>query len=190
VPILEALLVSAAVVALAEFGDKTQLLALMLAARFRQPLPIIAGMFCATLGNHAVSGLAGTYFGSLLEGPWLRWILAISFLAIAVWTLFPDRYQDDEDSETRRWGAFLTTLGAFFLAEFGDKTQIATIGLAARYGQFVPVVAGTILGMMLVDIPTVLIGDRVAARLPLRAIRVAAAAMFAAIGVVTLVEQA
>ena len=181
---MEAFLVSAAVVALAEFGDKTQLLSLVLAARFRRPLPIIAGMLGATLANHAASGLAGTYFGALLQGPWMRWILAGSFLAIAVWTLFPDRYEQHQ--EVHRWGAFVTTLWAFFLAELGDKTQIATIGLAARFGQFVPVVAGTILGMMLVDVPTVLVGDRVAERLPLRAIRIAAAGLFAAIGLFTL----
>src|SRR5438874_13060204 len=141
-------------------------------------------MLFATLANHAASGLAGTFFGGLLNGPLLRRILGLSFLAIAVWALVPDRYQGS--GRLGRSGAFLTTLWAFFLAEFGDKTQIATIGLAARFGQFAPVVIGTTLGMMLVNIPTVLIGDRAAAKLPVRAIRISAAAVFAALGLLTL----
>lgn len=185
---MEAFLVSVAVVALAEFGDKTQLLSLVLAARFQRPVPIICGMLLATLGNHAAAGLAGAFFGSLLDGPALHWVLGLSFLAIAAWVLFPDRYLGGD--RLRGSGAFLTTLVAFFLAEFGDKTQIATIGLAARYEPLVLVIAGTIFGMMLVDIPTVLIGDRAASRLPVRAIRIAAAFGFAAIGVVTLLQEA
>jgi putative Ca2+/H+ antiporter (TMEM165/GDT1 family) len=183
---MEAFLISTAVVALAEFGDKTQVLSLILAARFRRPLPIIAGIFCATLANHSAAGLAGTVFGSMIEGPWLRWILGAAFLGVAVWALFPDRYQPG--SAIGRSGAFVTTLGAFFLAEFGDKTQIATIGLAARFGQLYPVVIGTTLGMMLADIPAVLVGDRLAERLPMRPIRLTAAAMFAILGVVTLLR--
>jgi putative Ca2+/H+ antiporter (TMEM165/GDT1 family) len=184
---LEAFLVSTAVVGLAEIGDKTQLLSLMLAARFQRPLPIILGILVATVANHAVAGLAGAYFGFLLDGPWLRRILAVSFLSVAVWALFPDRLESG-GSGIGRSGAFLTTLCAFFLAEIGDKTQIATIGLAARFEQFYPVVIGTTLGMMLANIPAVLVGDRAAGKLPLRAIRVTAAVVFAALGVLTLVR--
>jgi Ca2+/H+ antiporter, TMEM165/GDT1 family len=186
-PPVEAFLVSTVVVGLAEIGDKTQLLSLMLAARFQRPLPIIFGILFATIANHAVAGLAGTYFGALLGGPWLRWILAISFLSVAVWALFPDRLEGTGDAIGRS-GAFLTTLCAFFLAEIGDKTQIATISLAARFEQFYPVVIGTTLGMMVTNIPTVLIGDRAAGRLPVRAIRITAAAVFAALGVLTLIS--
>src|ERR1041385_7132273 len=182
---LEAFLISTAVVALAEIGDKTQLLSLLLAARFRRPMPIIVGIFIATLANHAAAGFAGTLFGRMLEGPWLRWTVGLSFLAVAVWALFPDKL--DERDPVRGSGVFLTTLVAFFLAEIGDKTQIATIGLAARFEQFYPVVLGTTLGMMLANIPAVLIGDRAAGRLPLRAIRIAAAILFAGLGLLTLV---
>ena len=182
---MEAFLVSTAVVGLAEIGDKTQILSLMLAARFQQPWPIIAGILCATLANHAAAGLAGTMFGNLLEGPWLRWILAASFFAVAVWALFPDRYEGESGG---RYGAFLTTLGAFFLAEIGDKTQIATIGLAARFEELTPVVAGTTLGMMLANVPVVALGNRAAARLPLRAIRLTAAIVFMLLGALTLIR--
>jgi putative Ca2+/H+ antiporter (TMEM165/GDT1 family) len=179
-----AFLVSTAVVALAEFGDKTQLLSLVLAARFRRPVPIICGILLATLANHAAAGLAGALFGNQVDGAWLRWVLGLSFLAVAVWALIPDWI--DESDLVRRSGAFLTTLVAFFIAEIGDKTQIATIGLAARFDQFGAVVLGTTLGMMLANIPAVLLGDRLAGRLPLRAIRIAAALVFAALGVMTL----
>lgn len=182
---VEPFLVSTLVVGLAEIGDKTQILSLMLAARFRQPLPIIGGILLATLANHAAAGLAGTLFGSLLAGPWMRWILGLSFLSVAVWALFPDRY-DRGDARTSRSGAFTTTLVAFFLAEIGDKTQIATLGLAARFDLFYPVVAGTTLGMMLANIPVVVLGGRLAGRLPVKAIRLAAAAVFAALGILTL----
>ena len=182
---VEAFLVSTAVVGLAEIGDKTQILSLMLAARFHRPVLIILGIFFATLANHAAAGLAGTFFGSLLSGPWMRWILGISFLSVAVWALFPDKYEGG-DKGIGRAGAFLSTLGAFFLAEIGDKTQIATIGLAARFEAFYPVVIGTTLGMMLANIPAVLIGDRIADRLPITAIRVTAAVVFAALGVLAL----
>lgn len=183
---MEAFLVSAAVVGLAEIGDKTQILSMILAARLQRPLPIIFGILFATLANHAVAGLAGTLFTSLLAGPWLRWLLGLSFLGVAVWALVPDRYQGDGPI-LRRAGIFVTTLVAFFIVENGDKTQIATIGLAARFGQFYPVVLGTTLGMMLANIPAVLIGDRLAGRLPVKAIRIAAAAVFAALGLVTLI---
>jgi putative Ca2+/H+ antiporter (TMEM165/GDT1 family) len=182
---MEAFLVSTMVVGLAEIGDKTQILSLMLAARFLRPLPIIFGILFATLANHAAAGLAGTLFGSLLSGPWMRWILGLSFLSVAVWALFPDKYVGDAKA-TRRAGAFAATLVAFFLAEIGDKTQIATIGLAARFEQFYPVVVGTTLGMMLANIPAVLIGDRIAYKLPVKAIRITAAVVFTTLGVVTL----
>jgi putative Ca2+/H+ antiporter (TMEM165/GDT1 family) len=182
---VEIFLLSTMVVGLAEIGDKTQILSLMLAARFQRPLPIIFGIFFATIANHAAAGLAGTYFGGLLSGPWMRWILGLSFLSVAVWALFPDKYEGNETPISRS-GAFISTLIAFFIAEIGDKTQIATVGLAARFEQFYPVVIGTTLGMMLANIPAVLLGDRIADRLPMKAIRITAAVVFAALGVLTL----
>jgi putative Ca2+/H+ antiporter (TMEM165/GDT1 family) len=182
---MHAFLVSTGLIALAEIGDKTQILSLMLAARFRRPVPIICGILLATLANHAAAGLVGTLFGSLFAGPWMHWVLGISFLGVAVWALFPDKYEGSADPIGRS-GAFAATLVAFFLAEIGDKTQIATISLAARFAAFLPVVLGTTCGMMLANIPAVIIGDRIAGRLPLRAIRVAAAIIFAALGFLTL----
>ena len=182
---VEAFLISTMVVGLAEIGDKTQILSLMLAARFQRPVPIIFGIFFATIANHAAAGLAGTLFGSLLSGPWMRWVLGISFLSVAVWALFPDKYEGD-DRGISPSGAFVSTLVAFFFAEIGDKTQIATVGLAARFEVFYAVVAGTTLGMMLANIPVVLAGNKLAERLPVKAIRAAAAAVFAALGVLTL----
>ena len=183
--LVEAFLVSTVVVGLAEIGDKTQILALMLAARFLRPVPIIFGIFFATILNHAAAGLAGTFFGGVLGGPWMRWILGLSFLSVAIWALFPDKYESGDQSISRS-GAFTATLCAFFVAEIGDKTQIATIGLAARFEQFYPVVIGTTFGMMLANVPAVLIGDRIAGNLPVRAIRIAAAAVFAVLGLVTI----
>ena len=183
---VETFLLSTMVVGLAEIGDKTQILSLMLAARFLRPLPIIFGIFFATIANHAAAGLAGTYLGALLSGPWMRWILGLSFLSVAVWALFPDKYEGG-DQAISRTGAFTATLIAFFFAEIGDKTQIATIGLAARFEQFYPVVLGTTLGMMLANIPAVLIGNKIADKLPVKAIRVIAAIIFAALGAVTLI---
>jgi Ca2+/H+ antiporter, TMEM165/GDT1 family len=182
---VEAFLVSTVVVGLAEIGDKTQILALMLAARFLRPVPIIFGIFFATIANHAAAGLAGTLIGDALNGPWMRWVLGLSFLSVAVWALFPDKYEGGDQTISRS-GAFVATLCAFFIAEIGDKTQIATIGLAARFGQFYSVVVGTTLGMMLANVPAVLIGDRIAGNLPVRAIRIAAAVVFAALGLVTI----
>ncbi len=182
---VQAFLVSTMVVGLAEIGDKTQILSLMLAARFQRPLPIIFGILFATLANHAAAGLAGSYFGDVLNGPWLRWILGISFLSVAVWALFPDKYAGNGKAIGRS-GAFMSTLVAFFLAEIGDKTQIATVGLAARFEQFYPVVLGTTLGMMLANIPAVVIGDRIADKLPVKPIRITAAVVFALIGILTL----
>ena len=183
---LESFLVSTLVVGLAEIGDKTQILSLILAARFQRPVPIIFGILLATLANHALAGLAGTVAGALFSGAWMRWILGISFLSVAVWALFPDKYEGNAEAVSRL-GAFASTLVAFFLAEIGDKTQIATIGLAARFEQFYPVVLGTTLGMMLANIPAVLIGDRIADKLPVRAIRITAAAVFVVLGILTIV---
>jgi Ca2+/H+ antiporter, TMEM165/GDT1 family len=185
---LEAFLVSAVVVGLAEIGDKTQILSLMLAARFLRPLPIIFGILVATLANHAAAGFAGTLFGGLFSsGPWMRWILAASFLSVAVWALFPDKVAENTGEITRA-GAFVATLVAFFLAEIGDKTQIATIGLAARFEQFYPVVIGTTAGMMMANIPAVLIGDKLAGRLPMTTIRIVAAVVFAGLAMLTLMR--
>ena len=182
---VEVFLVSTMVVGLAEIGDKTQILSLMLAARFQRPLPIILGILFATIANHAVAGLAGTYFGDIASGPWLRWILGLSFLSVALWALFPDKYEGS-DKAIGLSGAFMSTLVAFFLAEIGDKTQIATVGLAARFEQFYPVFMGTTLGMMLANIPAMLLGHRMAVKLPVKAIRIVAALVFAVIGVLTL----
>lgn len=183
--LVEAFLVSAMVVGLAEVGDKTQILSFMLAARFLRPLPIILGILVATVANHAAAGFAGTWFGGLFGGPWMRWILAASFLSVAAWALFPDKPTENAGKLTRG-GAFIATLVAFFFAEIGDKTQIATIGLAARFEQFYPVVIGTTCGMMLANIPAVLIGDRLADRVPVRPIRIVAAVVFAGLAVLTL----
>jgi putative Ca2+/H+ antiporter (TMEM165/GDT1 family) len=183
--LVEAFFVSAMVVGLAEIGDKTQILSLMLAARFLRPLPIIFGILCATLANHAAAGLAGTFLGSLLTGEGMRWVLVASFLSVAIWALFPDRVAEGGRGSGRS-GAFLTTLVAFFLAEIGDKTQIATVALAARFEQFYPVVIGTTCGMMLANIPAVLVGHRLADKLPVRVIRIAAAIVFVALAALTL----
>jgi Ca2+/H+ antiporter, TMEM165/GDT1 family len=182
---VETFLVSTMVVGLAEIGDKTQILSLMLAARFKQPAPILFGILFATLANHAAAGLAGDLFGILLAGPWMRWSVGLSFLSVAAWALFPDKFEGDVTTISRR-GALISTLVAFFFAEIGDKTQIATVGLAARFEVFYPVVAGTTLGMMLANIPAVILGDRLAGKLPVKAIRIAAAVMFGLLGVLTL----
>jgi putative Ca2+/H+ antiporter (TMEM165/GDT1 family) len=185
---LTPLAVSTGVVALAEIGDKTQLLALVLAARFRRPWPIVTGILIATIANHAVAGLAGAWFAHLLDGPWLRWIVAGSFVAIGVWALFPDRFEDDDRPAMDRYGALITTTIAFFFVEIGDKTQIATVALAGRFAADVAaVVAGTTIGMMLANAPAVWLGDRLAHRLPLKAIRIAAAGVFVALGIVAFV---
>jgi putative Ca2+/H+ antiporter (TMEM165/GDT1 family) len=182
---VNAFLVSTGVVALAEMGDKTQLLALVLAATFRRPLPVIAGIFFATLANHAFAGAVGQWLTHLLNPSALRWILGLSFLAMAVWTLIPDKL-DEGAPRKRRFGAFGTTLIAFFLVEMGDKTQIATVALAARYDALVPVVMGTTLGMMIANVPAVLLGNFTAEKLPIRAIHVVAAILFALLGTAVL----
>ena len=184
---MEAFLVSTGIVALAEMGDKTQLLALILAARFRQPLPIIAAILLATVVNHGVAGALGAWLTSVVDPTVLRWTLGLSFIAMAGWMLVPDRIDADSEAKST-YGVFGTTLLAFFLAEMGDKTQIATIALAARYASFVAVVVGTTLGMMIANVPAVLVGDRVAGKLPLRMIHGIAAAIFAILGVLAIIN--
>ena len=186
---MEAFLVSTGVVALGEIGDKTQLLALMLAARFRRPCPILGGILAATLANHTLAGLVGNWVRELVAPQVLRWIVAALFFAVAIWALLPDKLDDDAAPPASRLGVFGVTAVAFFLAEMGDKTQIATAVLAAKYSALAAVVAGTTLGMLLADAPAVLIGNLSAAKLPLRAIRIAAALMFAALGIYTLVAS-
>ncbi len=182
---MEAFLVSTGIVALAEIGDKTQLLAFVLAAKFRRPLPIIAAIFVATIANHAFAAAIGTWITGLLGPDTLRWVLGASFLAMAVWTLVPDKL-DDEDTPLARYGVFLTTLIAFFVAEMGDKTQVATVALAARYDALIAVVCGTTLGMMIANVPAVYLGDRIANRVSLKLVHGIAAAVFALLGVATL----
>jgi putative Ca2+/H+ antiporter (TMEM165/GDT1 family) len=182
---MDAFLVATGIVALAEIGDKTQLLAFLLAARFRRPLPIILGIFIATLLNHAFAAAVGALVSELL-GPFvMRWVLGLSFLGMAVWTMIPDHIDEDE-AALPRFGVFVTTLLAFFLAEMGDKTQVATVALAARFTDIAPVVAGTTLGMMLANVPAVLFGERIANKLPLSVVHGIAALIFAGLGVATL----
>jgi len=180
---LEALAVPTFIVALAEIGDKTQLLALLLAARYRRPWPIIWGIVVATLANHAAAGLLGNIVSDLLSPVMLRWILALSFALVAVWTLIPDRLDDDDARLGRAYGPFLATLIAFFIAEMGDKTQVATVMLAAQYPQLVLVVIGTTLGMLIANVPVVLASHFAADRLPLTLIRRIAAAAFAVLAI-------
>lgn len=181
----EPFLMSTGIVALAEIGDKTQLLAFMLAARFRRPWPIIAGILIATVANHAFAGAVGTWITTLVGPDVLRWVLGLSFLAMAVWILIPDKIDDDELTAPK-FGVLGTTIVAFFLAEMGDKTQIATVALAAQYGAYVAVVAGTTLGMMIANVPAVVAGDRIAHRLPVRLIHGVAASLFAVLGIAAL----
>ncbi|WP_133477336.1 TMEM165/GDT1 family protein [Cognatilysobacter segetis] len=183
---MNALLVSTGTVALAEIGDKTQLLALMLAARYRRPWPIVAGIVIATVLNHALAAALGDWLSTLLTPDVLRWIVAGSFIAVALWTLKPDTLDDGEGGPAK-YGALVATTIAFFIAEIGDKTQVATILLAARFHDFGQVVTGTTLGMLLANVPVVLLGSRFADRLPLRAARLTAAAVFAVLGIWALV---
>lgn len=181
---MEAFLISAGIVALAEIGDKTQLLSLVLAARFKRPLVIILGIFVATIVNHALAGTVGAWIGMQFGPDVMRWILAVSFIAIGLWMLIPDRLDENAARNVKsKYGVFATTLLAFFLAEMGDKTQFATVALAARFDTLFAVVLGTTLGMMLANVPVVLLGKAVAARLPIRVINVTAAVMFACMGV-------
>jgi putative Ca2+/H+ antiporter (TMEM165/GDT1 family) len=182
---MEAFFVSTGIVALAEIGDKTQLLAFVLAARFRRPLPIVAAIFVATIANHAFAAAIGTWITSMLGPELLRWVLGASFLAMAAWTLVPDKL-DEDDAKLAKYGVFLTTLIAFFLAEMGDKTQVATVALAARYHSMVAVVCGTTLGMMLANVPAVYFGDKIANKISLKLVHGIAAVIFAVLGVATL----
>jgi len=179
---LEAFLVSTGVVALAEIGDKTQLLALVLAARYRKPVPIVLGILVATLANHALAGAAGAWISALIGPGVMRWILGLSFIAMAAWTLLPDQYED-VNASAPRYGVFVTTVVAFFLLEMGDKTQLATVALAAKYSSLAAVVAGTTLGMMLANLPAVMLGDVAAKKLSLRVVHGIAAAIFLVLGV-------
>ena len=183
--LLEALFVSTLVVALGEIGDKTQLLALLLAARFKRPIPIIAGILAATLLNHSLAGLLGGWIRSAVTPDVLRLALGISFLAIAVWALKPDKLVEKEQAYGR-FGIFAVTFGAFFLAEIGDKTQLATVALAARFDNLVWVVAGTTFGMLLADVPAVLLAEKLSVKVPVKVVRYVAAGVFAAVGIATL----
>ena len=182
---MEAFLISTGIVALAEIGDKTQLLAFVLAARFRRPLPIILGILAATLVNHALAGALGSWITLLLGPDILRWVLGVSFIGMGIWTLVPDSL-DERDARAQGPGVLGTTFVAFFLAEMGDKTQIATVALAERYQAFASVVAGTTVGMMMANVPAVLLGERIARRMPVRLVHRIAAIIFIALGVATL----
>jgi Ca2+/H+ antiporter, TMEM165/GDT1 family len=183
---MEAFFISTGIVALAEMGDKTQLLALILAARFRKPWPIVLGIFVATLLNHAMAGALGAWVTTVIGPTVLRWILGASFIAMAVWMLIPDKMDDDETDAQTRWGVFGTTVIAFFLAEMGDKTQIATVMLAAKYNAYFWVVVGTTFGMMLANAPVVWLGERMTRLVPLRAVHIASALIFLGLGLYVL----
>jgi putative Ca2+/H+ antiporter (TMEM165/GDT1 family) len=184
---MEALLVSFGVVAIGEIGDKTQLLSLVLAARYRRPWPIIAGILVATLVNHAIAGWVGNLVRAIVPADLLRWLLAASFFVVAAWALKPDTLDEASATPRGQWGVFGVTLVAFFLAEMGDKTQIATVMLAARFDSLAAVVVGTTLGMLAANVPVVFAGKLAADRIPFKAIRIVAAAIFAALGVWVLV---
>ncbi len=182
---MEAFLISTGIVALAEIGDKTQLLAFILAAKFREPVPIVLGILVATLANHGFAGAVGAWVTTLLSAEALRWILGVSFIAMAVWTLIPDKF-DEDDAKLARFGVFGTTLIAFFFAEMGDKTQVATVALAAQFQSLFWVVAGTTVGMMVANVPAVIMGDRIAHKMPVVLVHRVAATIFAVLGVLTL----
>jgi len=184
---MEAFLVSTGIVALAEMGDKTQLLALILAVRFRKPWPIVLGILVATLVNHGLAGAVGAWVTTFVGPHILRWVLAASFIGMAVWMLIPDKIDEEDTDAAPRWGVFGTTVVAFFLAEMGDKTQIATVMLAARYDAYFYVVAGTTLGMMLANAPVVWLGERMTRLVPMRLVHIVSALVFATLGVVALV---
>ncbi len=185
---MEAFFVSTGLVALGEMGDKTQLLALLLAARFKRPVPIILGILVATLANHAMAGAVGDWVAQALGPNVLRWVIGLSFLAMAGWMLVPDDLEDTEASGFARLGVFGTTVVTFFLAEMGDKTQIATVALAARYSDLTAVVAGTTLGMMISNVPAIFLGDQIAQRVSMTLVHRIAAALFAVLGVLTLMN--
>ena len=183
---MESLLFSTGVVALAEMGDKTQLLAFILAARFKKPVPIILGILVATVLNHGLAGALGTWITAILSPDVLRWVLGLSFLGMAIWTMIPDKIEEEETHIATRLGVFGATLITFFLAEMGDKTQIATVALAAHYAQPLLVVIGTTLGMLIADVPAVFVGDKFAARIPMKLVHTMAAAIFAVLGLLVL----
>ncbi|HEY0956547.1 MAG TPA: TMEM165/GDT1 family protein [Roseateles sp.] len=184
---MQAFLIATGLVALAEIGDKTQLLAFMLAARFKRPWPIVLGIFVATVVNHAAAGAVGSWLTGVIGPTVLRWILGLSFIAMAGWMLIPDKL-DEDDTPKPGHGVFVTTVIAFFLAEMGDKTQIATVALAARFpADFIGVVMGTTAGMMVANVPAVLVGDKLAHKLPVTLVHRVAAVIFAVLGVMTLV---
>jgi Ca2+/H+ antiporter, TMEM165/GDT1 family len=179
---VESLLVSTLVVAIAEIGDKTQLLAIILATRLKKPVPIILGILVATLANHALAATAGYWVSDLLGGAWFKWAIAVSFIAMAAWALIPDKSDDEEGASAGRYGVFLTTTIAFFLVEMGDKTQIATVALGAKFHSIAWVAAGTTLGMMLANVPAVYLGEAATRIVPLKYVRMGAALIFLALG--------
>jgi putative Ca2+/H+ antiporter (TMEM165/GDT1 family) len=183
---MEAFLVSTGIVALAEMGDKTQLLSLVLAARFRKPWPIVLGILVATLANHGLAGAVGSWVTTVMGPDVLRWVLGASFIAMAAWMLIPDKLDNEEGDSAPRMGVFVTTVVVFFLAEMGDKTQIATVMLAAQYNAWFAVVAGTTLGMMLANAPVVWFGDAITKRVPLRMVHIISAVIFAVLGLIAL----
>jgi putative Ca2+/H+ antiporter (TMEM165/GDT1 family) len=182
---MDAFLVSTGIVGLAEIGDKTQLLAFLLAARFRRPLPIVLGIFVATVANHAFAAAVGALVSDLLGAGVMRWVLGLSFLAMAAWIMVPDEI-DEQEAQLAKYGVFVTTLIAFFIAEMGDKTQVATVALAARYESMAAIIAGTTFGMMLANVPAVYFGERIANKVPLKLVHGIAALIFAVIGMATL----
>lgn len=182
------ILVSTGIVTLAEMGDKTQLLAFLLAAKYKKPIPIILGILFATILNHGLAGMLGLWITQILSPEILRWVLGLSFIAMALWTLVPDKIDDEEASFGLKYGVFLTTLITFFLAEMGDKTQVATIAMAAHYPSPILVVLGTTLGMMIADVPAVFLGNSFAKKLPLKLIHAIAAGMFFVMGVLVLLK--
>lgn len=183
---MESLLVPTGVVALAEIGDKTQLLAFILAARFKKPVPIILGILAATIVNHGLAGALGAWITATVSPEILRWVLGLSFIGMAIWTMIPDKIEEEETRVARKFGVFGATLVTFFLAEMGDKTQIATVAMAAHYAAPLTVVIGTTLGMLIADVPAVLVGDKLANRIPMKLVHSIAAAIFALLGVATL----
>jgi putative Ca2+/H+ antiporter (TMEM165/GDT1 family) len=185
---MEALYISTGVVALAEMGDKTQLLAFILAARFKKPVPIILGILCATLVNHGLAGVLGAWITSVISPETMRWVLGLSFMGMAIWTLIPDKIEEEETQVAQKLGVFGATLVTFFLAEMGDKTQIATVALAAHYGAPLLVVIGTTLGMLIADVPAVFVGNKFADKIPMKLVHSIAAGIFAIMGVLTLLK--
>ncbi len=183
---MEAFFVSSGIIILAEIGDKTQLLAFILAARFKKPVPIVIGILVATLINHGLAGALGAWITTTVSPATLRWVLGFSFVGMAIWTMIPDRIEEEETRISRKFGVFGATLFTFFLAEMGDKTQIATVALAAHYGAPLPVVSGTTLGMLIADVPAVFAGNKLASKIPMKWVHSTAAVIFLLFGVATL----